>query len=144
MKKHFFLIFAALTLAGVQGYAQFGYTQYQVVNGLKVSTKWGKARDESGTKKPALLLAFENTNNYPISYSFDIVLYYEGLLRENGQMEDLCLDALKSNVGKLNGIYFIPENFTEDQLKNSDFNFEIDNIQVDKISDCLDPEEEEE
>lgn len=142
MKKYFFLLFAALTLTGIQGYAQFGYTQYQIVDGLKVSTKWGKARDESGTRKPALLLAFENTNDFQVAYSFDILLYYEGILRENGRMEDLCLDALKSNVGKLNGIYFIPENFTEDQLKHTDFNFEIDNLEVDKIENCVDNEEE--
>ena len=142
MKKHLFLIFAALTLAGIQGYGQFGYTQYQIVDGLKVSTKWGKARDDSGTKKTALLLAFENTNNFPVAYSFDILLYYEGILRENGRMEDFCLDGLKSNVGKLNGIYFIPENFTEDQLKNADFTFEIDNLEVVKIEGCMDDEEE--
>lgn len=142
MKKHFFLLFAALIIAGIQGYAQFGYTQYQTVDGLKVSTKWGKAKDESGTRKRALLMAFENTNDFPVAYSFDILLYYEGLLRENGRMEDICLDGLKSNVGKLNGIYFIPENFTEDQLKSADFNFEIDNLQVEKIEDCTDSEEE--
>ena len=142
MKKHFFLLFTILVFTGTQGYAQFGYTQYQSVDGLKISTKWGKARDESGTKRPALLMAFENTNNFPVAYSFDILLYYEGILRENGRMEDLCLDALKSNIGKLNGIYFIPENFTEDQLKNADFNFEIDNLEVEKIENCMNIEEE--
>lgn len=142
MKKHFFLLFAVLTLTGIQAYAQIGYTAYQTVNGLKVSTKWAKARDESGAKKPALLLAFENTNDFPVSYSFDILLYYEGVLRENGRMEDLCLGALRSNMGKLNGIFFIPENFTEDQLKNSDFKFEIDNLEVEKIEECTKDEEE--
>ena len=142
MKKHFLVLLTILLLSGIEAYAQFGYTQYQIVDGLKVSTKWGKARDESGSRKPALLLAFENTNSFPITYSFDILLYYEGVLRENGTMEDLCLDALKSNTGKLNGIYFIPENFTEDQLKNSDFNFEIDNLVVEQVSQCADSEEE--
>jgi len=142
MKKYVFLLFLALTFAGIQGYAQFGYTQYQIVDGLKVSTKWGKARDESGTRKPALLLAFENTNNFPVAYSFDILLYYEGILRENGRMENLCLDALKSNVGRLNGIFFIPENFTEEQLNNSDFKFVIDDLEVEKVDHCSEIEEE--
>lgn len=129
-------------MAGINGYSQFGYTAYQKVDGLNVSTKWGKARDAEGTKKPALLLAFENTNNYPVSYSFDILLYYEGVLRENGRIEDYCLDGLKSNVGKLNGIYFIPEKFTEEQLKNSDFNFVLEDIVVEKIEQCGDAEDE--
>lgn len=87
------------------------------------------------------MLAFENTNNYPVSYSFDILLYYEGVLRENGRIEDVCLDGLKSSVGKLNGIFFIPQKFTAEQLKNSDFNFVIEDIVVEKIDQCVDEEE---
>ena len=138
--KHLILFLIAVT-AGINGYSQIGYTPYQKIDGLKVSTKWGKARDADGTKKPALLLAFENTNNYPVSYSFDILLYYEGVLRENGRIEDVCLDGLKSSVGKLNGIYFIPEKFSEEQLKNSDFNFVLEEIQVEKIEKCVEVEE---
>lgn len=138
--KHLIFFLLAITF-GINGYSQIGYTAYQKVDGLNVSTKWGKARDADGTKKPALLLAFENTNNYPVSYSFDILLYYEGILRENGRIEDVCLDGLKSNVGKLNGIYFIPEKFTEEQLKNSDFNFVLEEIQVEKIDQCDEVEE---
>ncbi len=138
--KHLILFLITIT-AGINGCSQIGYTAYQKVEGLDVSTKWGKARDADGTKKPALLLAFENTNNYPVSYSFDILLYYEGLLRESGRIEDVCLDGLKSSVGKLNGIYFIPEKFTEEQLKNSDFNFVLEEIQVVKIAQCIDEEE---
>jgi len=136
MKKYFLLIIACITLSGIDGYAQLGYSEYQTVDGLKVFTKWGKARDESGERKPALLLAFENTNSYPVAYSFDILLYYEGIMRENGSISDQCLDGLKSNVGRLNGIYFIPNNFTEEQLNSSDFNFEIDNIEVNKTENC--------
>lgn len=138
--KQVILFLLAIT-AGSSGYSQIGYTPYQKVDGLNVSTKWGTARDEDRTKKPALMLAFENTNNYPVRYSFDILLYYEGVLRENGRIEDVCLDGLKSSVGKLNGIFFIPQKFTAEQLKNSDFNFVIEDIVVEKIDQCVDEEE---
>ena len=139
--KHVILISIALLFAGIEGFGQFGYDAYQKVNGLQVSTKWGKAKNESGDKKPALLLAFENTNEFPVAYSFDIMLYYEGMLRETGRIEGYCLDGLKSSVGKLNGIYFIPEKFTADQLSNSDFNFVIENIEVEQIDECSSVEE---
>ena len=138
--RHLILFIIAIT-SGINGYSQFGYTAYQKVDGLNVSTKWGKARDVDGIRKPALLLAFENTNNYPVSYSFDILLYYEGVLRENGRIEDVCLDGLKSSIGKLNGIYFIPQKFTEEQLKNSDFKFVIEDLLVQPIAQCVEPEE---
>lgn len=135
MKKTLVILFLFLCF-GFESSAQFGYTHYQTVNNLKLSTKWGKAKDEEGNRKPAILLAFDNKNDYAVKYSFEILLYYEGILRENGLMDNLCLDGLKSNMGKLNGIYFIPKNFTEEQLKSSDFKFEIEILEVEQIDSC--------
>lgn len=144
MKKTFLIVFVLFLFSSCKSSAQFGYTPYQTVNNLKVSTKWGKAKDEDGIRKQAILLAFDNKNDYAVEYSFEILLYYEGILRENGTMEDFCLDGLKSNMGKLNGIYFIPKNFTEEQLKSSDFKFEINMLEVEQIDSCDDiPAEEE-
>lgn len=122
-----------LTFSGI---CQMRYTDYQKVNGLNIATKWSKAKDADGVKKPALLLGLENTNDFPVNFSFDILLYYEGILRETGKIDNECLDGLKSSIGKLNGIYFVPQNFTAEQLKNSDFNFEIESVEVEKTEGC--------
>ncbi len=119
-----------------QTMAQFGYDEYIRKDGLKISTKWSKAKNEEGERKPALLFAIENLNDYHVDFSFEILLYYEGLLKENGVIENECLESRKSLVGKLNGIYFIPEKFTEQQLKNSDFNFEVESIMVEETENC--------
>ncbi|MEM9050467.1 MAG: hypothetical protein AAGC47_00310 [Bacteroidota bacterium] len=116
--------------------AQKGYTEYQKVNGLEISTKWGLAKDADGIKKDALLLKVENTTKEAATLAFDVNLYYEGILRESGRIEGECIPGLKSRVGKLNGIYFVPENFTSEQLKNSHFNFTLDQIEVEKIDSC--------
>ncbi len=117
-------------------YSQMGYDPYVTENGIKISTKWGKAKDVDGTKKPALLIGIQNLLKEPATYSYDINLYYEGVLRETGRMEETCITGLKSNIGKLSGTYFIPQKFTEAQLKNSDFNFTIDGIEVERIERC--------
>lgn len=142
MKKIPFLILSLFLIAGIKCQAQFGYTPYETVNQLKISTKWGKAKDEDGVRKSALLLAFDNRNDFAVQYSFEVLLYYEGILKESARMEDLCLGALRSNMGRLNGIYFIPQNFTEEQIKNSDFNFELDILEVVPIEECIDDQEE--
>ena len=116
--------------------AQKGYTEYQKVNGLEISTKWGMAKDADGVKKDALLLKVENTTEGAVTLAFDVNLYYEGILRETGRIEGECIPGLKSRVGKLNGIYFVPENFTSEQLKNTHFNFTLDQIEVEKIDTC--------
>jgi len=135
MKKLFLLLGLTLALT-FQGVAQFGYDEYIRKDGLKISTKWSKAKNEEGEKKPALLFAIENVNEYDVEYSFEILFYYEGLLKENGAIEAECLQGMKSQIGKLNGIYFIPEKFTTQQLKSSDFNFEIESLMVEKTESC--------
>lgn len=140
--KNAVLICFCFLLISTAGYSQFGYTDYQKVDDLQISTKWAKARDADGKKKPALLLGLENTTEHAIAFSFEILFYYEGILRETGQIDEQCLDGLTSKVGRLNGVYFIPQNFTPEQLKNSDFMFKIESIEVEQVEEC--PEETEE
>ncbi|MCA1764059.1 MAG: hypothetical protein ABR574_01325 [Cryomorphaceae bacterium] len=135
MKNSLLITIFSLVMS-FQAMAQFGYDEYIRKDGLKISTKWSKAKNEEGEKKPALLFAIENLNDYHVDFSFEILLYYEGLLKENGVIENECLESRKSLVGKLNGIYFIPEKFTEQQLKNSDFNFEVESIMVEETENC--------
>jgi len=72
MKKLFLLLGLTLALT-FQGVAQFGYDEYIRKDGLKISTKWSKAKNEEGEKKPALLFAIENINEYDVEYSFEIL-----------------------------------------------------------------------
>lgn len=136
MKNCIGLLIAVFLCGALQ--AQKGYTQYQKVNGLEISTKWGQAKDADGVKKDALLLKVENTGDNAVMMAMDINLYYEGMLRESGRIEGECIPALKSRVGKLNGIYFVPESFTSEQLTNSSFNFTLDKMQVEEVDNCDD------
>ena len=129
-------LLVAIFLCGA-AQAQRGYTQYQKVNGLEISTKWGQAKDADGVKKDALLLKVENTEDKAVTLAFDINFYYEGILRESGRIEGECIPGLKSRVGKLNGIYFVPENFTSDQLSYKDFIFSLHEIEVEEVDECL-------
>lgn len=136
MKNCIGLLIAVFLCGAIQ--AQKGYSQYQKVNGLEISTKWGQAKDADGVKKDALLLKVENTEDKAVTLAMDMNLYYEGMLRESGRIEGECIPGLKSRVGKLNGIYFVPENFTSEQLTNSSFNFTLDEIEVEKVDGCED------
>ncbi len=132
------LIIAAFVSTSAACFGQKGYTQYIKQDGLRMATKWAKAKDADGAVKPALLIAIENTNKEPVAFSYTINLYYEGMLRETASMSEECIVGLKSRIGKLNGIYFIPQKFTPEQLKSSDFNFTMDGIEIEKVDSCPD------
>ena len=143
MKRIALTLFIGLFIGG-SAVAQLGYEPYVTESGLKVSTKWGKAKDEDGTRKPALMIGIVNDNPYAVTYAYTINLYYEGILRETGRMEALCILGQKSNIGKINGVFFIPKKFTEAQLQSSDFNFTIDSIDVEQVENCQEEENIEE
>lgn len=125
------ILFIPVTLS-----AQWGYETYSTTEGLEIATKWGTARNAEGERKPALLFRIENKNDHAVEFSFDLNFYYEGILRETGGVETECVDGLKSRIGRLNGIYFIPEKFTPDQLENVDFHYTIEEITVREVADC--------
>ncbi len=116
--------------------AQRGYTEQIRKEGLRLSTKWGNAKDADGQRKTALLIAVENTSGQALEYSYAIRFYYEGILRESGVMETECIESRKSKVGKVSGTYFIPEKLSETQIKSGDFSYEIDDFEVKAVDVC--------
>jgi len=133
--KQCIIVLIAVVL-GSPALAQFGYDQYVKKEGVSISTKWGSAKNEAGEKKKALLFKVKNENEFDVQYNMEVLFYYEGILRERGIIDKQCLSAGRSSMGKLNGQYFIPTEFTEEQLTNPNFNFEIESIEVEEIENC--------
>jgi hypothetical protein len=133
------VLLTAIALFGMSeiSSAQRGYTEQTRRDGLTISTKWGKAKDETGTKRSALLISVVNNEKKAREYSFDILFYYEGILRETGVIETNCIDGLKSKVGRLSGTYFIPSKLSDEQLQAPDFGFEIDGVTVKQVEACV-------
>jgi hypothetical protein len=134
--KH--ILTTLLLLAATGTFAQRGYTPYVTKDGVRIGTKWGTARDADGVRKPALLIGVENTNKETVRYSYQINFFYEGMLRETGNPEEVCLPGRSSRVGKINGVYFIPQKFTAEQLKSTDFNFTLEDVEVRQVASCSD------
>lgn len=127
---------ALATLAATQCFAQKSYTQYSVTDSVRVSTKWSTAKDVDGVKKPALLIGIDNQNSHAVTASMELLFYYEGMLRESGQIDPTCVKSGNRVYGKLNGIYFIPEAFTPEQLKREEFSLQIESITIEEMTNC--------
>ncbi len=112
-----------------------GYETYSKTEGVTFGYKWAEAKNEAGEKVPALLLEVRNENAHPINYNLSVDFYYEGILRESGELEH-CIPAGRTRKGKLNGVYLLSENFTSNQISSGDFKLELNDIQVEIMDEC--------
>jgi hypothetical protein len=119
------------------------YETYQKTENVTFGYKWATAKNENRETVPALLLSVKNENGFPIKYTMSVDMYYEGILRESADLVN-CVEANKTRMGKLNGVFLIPEKFTAEQIKNKDFKLELNEISVSKTESCKEETSEEE
>ena len=104
-------------------------------NNLKTLYVSGEESDQQ-IKMRADRIGIDNQNSHAITAGMELLLYYEGILRESGIIDPMCVKPGNRVYGKLNGIYFVPKEFKPEQLKNSDFSFQIESIEIKEIEGC--------
>lgn len=138
MKRKILLLVVFFGLFLGSSYAQFGYKQYTLVNGVDISYKYGTATNDKGEKVPALMLKVKNSNDYAVEYSYSIDMYYEGILKQTTGKDTHCAKPHSTSMGKLNGVYYLLSDFTQEQVDKGDFEMKINDISVKKIDECTD------
>jgi hypothetical protein len=112
-----------------------GYETYKKTDGVTFAYKWAEAKNEAGEKVPALLISVQNENIHAVNYKMSVDFYFEGMLRESGELEN-CVPAGKTRKGKLNGVYLVSEKFTSSQISSTDFKLELNDIEVSQVETC--------
>ena len=89
-------------------------------DGVEIAYAWNHP-----TGKPSeLLLRMKNTGTTDKHVELAIDLYYQGRTVETFEA-DTCLPVGKLMVGKLNGIYFIPQRVSTEQIKDGSAEIEV-------------------
>ncbi|MBK9513326.1 MAG: hypothetical protein IPO05_06770 [Flavobacteriales bacterium] len=91
------------------------YVEKGIQDGIAVAYRW----KHSIGAPSQLLLRMENTTTEDKHVDLVIDLYYQGLTVETLRA-DTCIRAGQVLNGKVNGIYFIPERLTTEQIKSGD------------------------
>lgn len=115
MKSFALLLLLLLGACGMNQYASKGTHE-----GVEVGYRW----NHPPGKPSELLLRLKNTTGQDKSVSLAIDLYYQGRTVETLEA-DTCMRAGQLMMGKLNGIYFIPERLTTAQIKDGSAQVEI-------------------
>ncbi|MBL7964009.1 MAG: hypothetical protein JNM31_09200 [Flavobacteriales bacterium] len=126
MKPLAFLLIPAL-LAACKG-TEFIHKSQE--NGLEVAYRWNHPQG----KPSELLRRLKNTAESDRSVALTIDLYYQGRTVESLEA-DTCVKAGQTLNGKLNGIFFIPERLTTEQIKSGDAQVEVTRLSV-QPTDC--------
>lgn len=91
-----------------------------VHDGVEIAYHWNHGKDEPSE----LVMRMDNTTLEDRRVSLVIDLYLDGKTIETLQA-DTCIRVGQSLNGKLNGIYFVPEQVTPEQIKSGTVTIEM-------------------
>lgn len=115
--------------------AQDKYTEKISTEDVAIQFKW-KYPMTGGVAGPAeLLLKVKNKNDDAISISFEVA-YTMNIRTVATFAVDTCIKAKKTINGKMNGLYFIAPDLTNDELMSDGFVWEINDLAVEEIEKC--------
>lgn len=102
---------------------------------MEIQGKW-KFPVKKGVEQPGeLLLKMVNKSDAAVTVTFDLE-YSLGVRNVETFIVDTCMKAGKTMTGKLNGLYFISSNLSNEQLKSEDFEWAIESLQTEEIDSC--------
>jgi len=131
MKKIFIL--AILFYSTVNMFAQ-KYQPFKSQDGVDFSNAWLKPGFTEG-KPVELLFKIKNNNKYAVLLTYSVDYYLNGELKESVELY-YCLKAKKTATGKLNGLFFISEKLTNEQILSKGFKWELNDLKVKEVTDC--------
>ncbi len=114
-----------LLVPPLQVAAQKGFIQKGEREGVEMAYRW----NHPVGKPSELILKMKNTTQEDRHVSLVIDLYYQGLTVEVLEA-DTCIKAGRTLNGKLNGIYFIPQRLSSEQIKSGDAEAELTRSEV--------------
>lgn len=136
--KHLFRLFviAIFFISGLEAYSQEQYQHYVTEDGVVIDYKWSHSKLLNKTSPLELRLRIKNTNEHAVNLTFVVDYYMGPLLHESSEEVELCIRPGALKLGKMNGVYFVPETLSNEQIRSEEFKLEINGISVTKTEEC--------
>ena len=129
------IITLCLLVSASMTFAQEKYAEKISTEHVDIQYKW-KYPMTGGVAGPAeLLLKLKNKDDDAISISFEIAYTLD--LRTVATFSiDTCMKAKKTIYGKMNGLYFVAPDISNDVLMSDGFIWDINDLSVIEIDKC--------
>jgi hypothetical protein len=73
---------------------------------VEIQYRWTNSRFFDRSSPLELRLKIKNTNDYPVSVSYDVEFYMGPVLEETSDDTQLCINPKLAKTGRINGMYY--------------------------------------
>ena len=112
------------------------WSQHVLIDGVKVSHIWEQSDKKDANSLLQLCLIISNANSYSVKMEFTIVYYFKGEIHEETLIQKICLKAGKHIKGGKNGLCWISEELSNEEIQSSDFKWEMGEFSIKEVESC--------
>lgn len=128
--RQFILI---ILFAFLSSFAQAQYATLKEVSGVSVSTKWTKEKWYKPKSNKLLAVKLDNSTDSDVEVSFELVIYQNGVNKEMVEVERKVIKAHSNLVGKWNGVSFVPQKISQEDIASGNYEIVIEEMQVEPL-----------
>ncbi|MEZ4799853.1 MAG: hypothetical protein R2809_08785 [Flavobacteriales bacterium] len=121
--RHLFLFILFVVLSTS---IQAQYSTLKEESGVSVSTKWTKEKWYKPKSNKLLAVKLDNTTDTDVVVSFELVIYQNGVNKEMVEVEKKVIKAHSNLVGKWNGISFVPQKISQEDIAAGNYEIVIE------------------
>lgn len=134
MKKIIFLLVMAFMVSGIHSVnAQKKFEKTTENDGVTFSYKWRPSELFKKDTPLALIIKMENKNDYPVKVTYKVNYYWGMDLKATSSLQEETINPKKTFTHNVKKKGFDNYTFSNEDLKDEDFNFELVKINIEKL-----------
>jgi uncharacterized protein YcfL len=134
MKKIIFLLLIAFMVSGIHSVqAQKKFEKTTEKDGVTFSYKWRPSELFKKDTPLALIIKMENKNDYPVKVTYNVNYYWGMDLKATSNVQEATIKTKKTFTHNVKKKGFDNFTFSNEDLKDEDFNFELVKINIEKL-----------
>jgi hypothetical protein len=124
MMKKIVMMLGLLFLFNLVAFSQYEKVKEQ--EGLEFSVRWVKQKWYKKNSPQMLTLQVKNSNEFPMMYDLQIEVFQNGVTVESSETKTYTIAEKTTLKGRLNGISFVMEKISADDIKSKNYELELE------------------
>jgi hypothetical protein len=131
MMKKILMLLSLLLIVNLVAFSQYEKVKEQ--EGLEFSVRWVKQKWYKKNSPQMLTLQVKNLNEFPLKYDLQVEVFQKGVTVESSETKTYTIAGKTTLKGRLNGISFVMEKISADDIKSKNYELELELENVEPI-----------